>query len=43
MSPDEISEFFNWDKTKVRHLLYRGIDDIKEKMKTFKKSNTGDV
>ena len=33
MSIEEICEFFDWDKTKVRHLLYRGIDDLKEKMK----------
>lgn len=33
MSIEEICEIFNWDKTKVRHLLYRGIDDIKEKIK----------
>ncbi len=33
MSIEEICEFFDWDKTKVRHLLYRGIDDMKEKMK----------
>jgi RNA polymerase sigma-70 factor (ECF subfamily) len=32
MSVEEICEFFDWDKTKVRHLLYRGIDDLKEKM-----------
>lgn len=34
MSIEEICEFFNWDKTKVRHLLYRGIDDLKEIMKS---------
>ena len=34
MSVEEICEFFDWDKTKVRHLLYRGIDDLKDKMKS---------
>jgi len=34
MSIEEICEFFDWDKTKVRHLLYRGIDDLKEKIKS---------
>lgn len=34
MSVEEICEFFNWDKTKVRHLLYRGIDDLKERIKS---------
>lgn len=32
MSVEEICEFFKWDKTKVRHLLYRGINNIKEKI-----------
>lgn len=40
MSIEEICEFFNWDKIKVRHLLYRGINDIKEKIKIVqRKSN----
>ncbi len=29
-SIDEICEFFGWDPVKVRHLLYRGIDDLKK-------------
>lgn len=29
LSVDEICECFNWDRTRVRHLLYRGIDDLK--------------
>jgi len=29
-SIDEICEFFGWDRTRVRHLLYRGIDDIRQ-------------
>ncbi|MFQ6081913.1 MAG: RNA polymerase sigma factor [Candidatus Aminicenantia bacterium] len=33
MSIEEICDFLKWDKVKVRHLLYRGIDDIKEKLK----------
>ncbi|MBN1222733.1 MAG: sigma-70 family RNA polymerase sigma factor [Candidatus Aminicenantes bacterium] len=35
MSVEEICEFFDWDKTKVRHLLYRGIEDMREKMKSL--------
>jgi RNA polymerase sigma-70 factor (ECF subfamily) len=33
MSVEEMSQFCRWDKIKVRHLLYRGIDDLKGKMK----------
>ncbi len=32
MSIEEISEFCRWDRIKVRHLLYRGIGDLREKM-----------
>jgi hypothetical protein len=32
MSIEEICEFCRWDKIKVRHLLYRGISDLREKM-----------
>ena len=32
MSIEEISQLFDWDKEKVRHVLYRGIDAIKEKI-----------
>jgi RNA polymerase sigma factor (sigma-70 family) len=28
---DEISASLNWDKPRVRHLFYRGIDDLKER------------
>lgn len=28
-SVEEICEFLHWDKTKVRHLLYRGIEQLK--------------
>ncbi len=38
MSIEEICEFFDWNKTKVRHLLYRGIDDLKEKMKSHQQN-----
>lgn len=38
MSIEEICELFDWDKTKVRHLLYRGIGDLKEKMKSRQKN-----
>ena len=36
MSVEEICEIFDWDKTKVRHLLYRGIDDLKDKMRSHR-------
>jgi len=39
MSIEEISQLFDWDKAKVRHLLYRGIDAIKEKIKSDKKND----
>lgn len=29
-SVDDICEFFGWDRTRVRHLLYRGIDDLRQ-------------
>lgn len=32
MSVDEIGAFFGWDKVKVRHFLYRGIDDLRRKI-----------
>ncbi len=31
LSVDEISAFFGWDRIKVRHFLYRGIDDLRAK------------
>jgi DNA-directed RNA polymerase specialized sigma24 family protein len=34
LSPEEISELFDWDKTRVRHLLYRGIEELREVTKT---------
>lgn len=39
MSIEEICEFLAWDKTKVRHLLYRGINEIKEKIKDDRNSS----
>jgi RNA polymerase sigma-70 factor (ECF subfamily) len=33
MSVEEICKLFNWDKTRVKHLLYRGIKDLKDKIK----------
>ena len=38
MTIEEICELFHWDKVKVRHLLYRGIDDLKKRVqeKEFK-------
>jgi RNA polymerase sigma-70 factor (ECF subfamily) len=32
LSVEEIGDFYKWDKTKVRHFLYRGIDDLREMM-----------
>jgi RNA polymerase sigma-70 factor (ECF subfamily) len=32
MSVEEICEFCCWDKVKVRHLLYRGISDLRQKI-----------
>ncbi len=32
MSVDEICTYFKWDKVKVRHFLYRGIDDLRRKI-----------
>ena len=36
MSVEEICKLFNWDKTRVKHLLYRGINDLKDKIKNDK-------
>lgn len=35
MSLDEMAEFLNWSRNKVRHLLYRGLNDLKEKLEEF--------
>jgi RNA polymerase sigma factor (sigma-70 family) len=33
MSVEEISDHVHWDRSKVRHLLYRGIDEIRSKIR----------
>jgi RNA polymerase sigma factor (sigma-70 family) len=35
-SVDEIGEYFGWDNVKVRHLLYRGIDDLRDLIRSEK-------
>lgn len=35
MSVEEICEFCRWDKIKVRHLLYRGISDLRQKINRY--------
>jgi RNA polymerase sigma factor (sigma-70 family) len=40
MSVDEISDRIRWDKTKVRHLLYRGIDEIRTKIQPLQRPST---
>jgi RNA polymerase sigma factor (sigma-70 family) len=34
MSLEEISELLNWDRTRIRHLYYRGVDDLKDRCRT---------
>jgi DNA-directed RNA polymerase specialized sigma24 family protein len=34
MSKDEISNFLGWTTNKVRNLLYRGLDDLRYKLKS---------
>jgi DNA-directed RNA polymerase specialized sigma24 family protein len=34
MSVDEISVRVRWDRAKVRHFLYRGIDEIRAKVRS---------
>jgi RNA polymerase sigma factor (sigma-70 family) len=41
LSIDEISTSLNWEKPKVRHLFYRGIDDLKEKTRFLQGSMAG--
>ena len=41
LSIDEICASLNWEKSKVRHLFYRGIDDLKEKTRFLQGSVTG--
>jgi DNA-directed RNA polymerase specialized sigma24 family protein len=33
MSINEIADFLGWSKSKVNHLYYRGIEDLKNRMK----------
>jgi hypothetical protein len=33
MDFDEMADFLNWTHHKVRHLFYRGLQDLKEKLK----------
>jgi RNA polymerase sigma factor (sigma-70 family) len=33
MTVSEIAEFFGWSISKVNHLYYRGLDDLKKRMK----------
>jgi RNA polymerase sigma-70 factor (ECF subfamily) len=33
MSIEEIAEFYNWSRDKTRNLLYRGLTDLKNKLK----------
>jgi len=41
LSIDEISTSLHWEKPKVRHLFYRGIDDLKEKSRYLPGSMAG--
>ena len=42
-SIDEICMSLHWEKPKVRHLFYRGIDDLKEKTRFLQGSVAGDL
>jgi DNA-directed RNA polymerase specialized sigma24 family protein len=33
MSIDEIAEYYNWSRDKTRNLLYRGLADLKSRVK----------
>lgn len=37
MDLNEIADFLDWTKSKVNHLYYRGLGDLKEKLKELKK------
>ncbi len=43
LSIDEICASLNWERPKVRHLFYRGIDDLKEKARFLRGSMGGSV
>jgi len=36
MTVNEIAEFFGWSESKVNHLYYRGLEDLKKRMKEEK-------
>jgi RNA polymerase sigma factor (sigma-70 family) len=42
LSIDEISRSLKWEKPKVRHLFYRGIDDLKERSRFLQGDLAGD-
>ncbi len=35
MSIEEMADFLNWSKNRVRHLFYRGLKDLREKLKEY--------
>lgn len=39
MRLEEIAAFLGWNENQVRHLLYRGIEDIKERLNAMEKSH----
>ncbi len=43
LSIDEICTSLHWEKPKVRHLFYRGIDDLKEKTRFLQGSVGGNI
>ncbi|MEN6310006.1 MAG: sigma-70 family RNA polymerase sigma factor [Acidobacteriota bacterium] len=42
MSIEEISKSLAWDKPRVRHLFYRGLDDLKERGRLRREEAAGD-
>jgi RNA polymerase sigma factor (sigma-70 family) len=42
MSIEEISISLSWDKSRIRHLYYRGIDDLKSRSQTRRATAAGD-
>jgi RNA polymerase sigma-70 factor (ECF subfamily) len=39
LSIDEIASYLNWSKDKTRNLLYRGLKDLRKKLKAMSKKN----
>lgn len=37
MNVKEIADFLDWTESKVNHLYYRGLNDLKKKLKDFRK------